>query len=200
MFEQGFSNELQRNVHNVLSVVSTQTYNNISKGYTDESNNEQYVLLDGSTITFPYRIYFMDDEIGYSELQDHEDKLIYDCIFTRSCDGFVRQKHLKNLLVEDMPEWCMPYILKLSSEYVKEIVADIYNFMKDRDNSLFQAFCAINPYLFRYAYSRMTSYWNEFYRNDCYRFHDYVGYKLYKQCFGYSRRFDKLNRELQHQK
>lgn len=200
MFEQGFPNELQRNVHNVLSVVSTQTYNNVSKGYTDEYNNEQYMLLDGSTITFPYRIYFMDDEIGYSKLQNHEDKLIYDCIFTRSCDGFVRQKHLKNLFVEDMPEWCMPYILKLSSEYVKEIVADIYNFMRDKDNSLFQAFCAINPYLFRYEYSRMTSYWNEFYRNDCYRFHDYVGYKLYKQCFGYSRRFDKLNRKLQRQK
>ena len=56
-----------------------------------------------------------------------------------------------------------------------------------------EIFCDINPYMFRYAYSRMTSYWNEFYRKDSYRIHDYVGYKLYKQCFGYSRRFDKLN-------
>lgn len=193
VFEEGFPIELQKVVHNVLGSISIQTYNNIAKGYTAEFNNEQYVLLDGSIITFPYRIYFIDDEIAYSKLKSNEEKMIYDCIFTRSCDGFVRQKHLKRLLIDDMPEWCMPYVLKLSSEYVKEIVEDIYGFMRDKDNSLFQVFCDINPYMFRYAYSRMTSYWNEFYRNDCYRFHDYVGYKLYKQCFGYSRRFDKLN-------
>ena len=193
VLEEGFPYELQNVVHNVLGIISIQTYNNVSKGYTDEFNNEEYVLLDGSIITFPYRIYFIDDEITYSKLKSNEEKMIYDCIFTRSCDGYVRQKHLKRLLIDDMPEWYMPYVLKLSSEYVKEIVEDIYRFMSDKDNSLFQAFCYINTYMFRYAYSRMTSYWNEFYRKDSYRFHDYVGYKLYKQCFGYSRRFDKLN-------
>lgn len=149
--------------------------------------------MDGSTISFPYRLYFIDDENVYNELSSKEEKCIYDCIFTRSCDGYVRQKHLKNLLIDDMPEWCMPYILKLSSEYVEEIICDIYDFMKSRDNNLFQVFCAKNPYMFRYDYSRMTSYWNEFYREKCYIFHNYVGYKLYKECFGYSRRFDNMN-------
>lgn len=192
MFEQGFPIELQKEVHNVLRIISTKTYNDISIGYTDEYNNEQYILLDGSIITFPYRIYFVDDENAYSMLNSKKEKRIYDCIFSRSCDGFVRQKHLNNLLVDDLPEWCMPYVLKLSSEYVIEILDDIYGFMSNRDNSLFQVFCELNPYMFRYAYSRMTSYWNEFYRNDCYKFHDYIGYKLFNQCFGYSKRYDNL--------
>ena len=193
MFEAGFPLELQSELHNVLRVISTQTYNNFSKGYTEEDNNEEYVLLDGSIIAFPYRVYFLDDESIYSKFNSREERLIYDCIFSRSYDGYVREKHLKNLLIDDMPEWCMPYVLKLSSEYVKEIVEDIYIFMNDKDNILFQAFCDLNPYMFRYAYSRMTSYWNEFYRSDCYRFHNYVGYKLYKNCFNYSRRFERLN-------
>lgn len=193
MFELGFPCELQEMVHTVLDVISLKTYNNISMGYTDEFNNEEYILLDGSAICFPYRIYFFDDVKAYNKLISKEEKYIYDCIFTRSCDGYVRQKHLNNILIDDMPEWCMPYILKLSSEYVEEIVSDIYNYMELRDNSVFQMFCENNPYMFRYAYSRMTSYWNEYYRGKYYKFHNYVGYKLYKECFGYSRKFDNLN-------
>ena len=195
MFEQGFPLELRSVLHKVLGLISTQTYNNVSIGYSEGHNNEEYVLLDGSSVTFPYRIYYIDDENIYKKLDNREEKLIYDCIFSRSCDGYVREKHLKNLLIDDMPEWCMPYVLKLSSEYVKEIIDDIYIYMNDKDNSLFQTFCELNPYMFRYAYSRMTSYWNEFYRCDCFQFHNYVGYKLYKNCFNYNRRFDKLDKQ-----
>lgn len=192
MFEQGFPLELSGTLHKVLGVISSQTYNNISKGYIEGDNNEEYILLDGSNITFPYRIYYVDNECVYNKLDSIEEKLIYDCIFSRSSNGHVREKHLRNLLIDEMPDWCMPYILKLSSEYVKEIVEVIYIYMSDKDNSLFRAFCEMNPYMFRYSYSRMTSYWNEYYRCECFEFHNYVGYKLYKKCLNYSRRFDKL--------
>jgi len=33
----------------------------------------------------------------------------------------------------------------------------------------------------------MISYWNEYYRYDCYRFKDYIGKKLYSECFGYNK-------------
>lgn len=105
--------------------------------------------------------------------------------------GYGRQRHLRKILTEDYPQWCMPYILKLSSEYVIEIINDIYEYMEIGDNTLFQLFCANNPYMFRYSYSRMASYWNEYYRGCCYKFHNYVGYRLYKQCFGYSKKYDK---------
>ncbi len=113
-------------------------------------------------------------------------------LYTRSCDGYVRQRHLRRIMEDDFPQWCMPYILKLSSEYVVEIIDDIYDYMKTRDNTSFQVFCKNNPYIFRNSYSRMVSYWNEFYRCRCYKFHNYVGYRLYKECLGYSRKNDSL--------
>ena len=188
--EQGFPQELQKKFYNVPGKISKQTYNNVSCGIGDEY--ETYLLLDSSTGTIPARIYFIDDEKAYDELEDKEEKLIYDCIFTRSCDGYVRQRHLRNILADDFPEWCMPYILKLSAEYVVEIIDDIYRGLRTRDNTQFRAFCANNPYMFRRSYTRMVSYWNEFYRQECHRFHDYVGYRLYKECFGYSRKYERL--------
>ena len=32
---------------------------------------------------------------------------IYDCIFSRSYDGYVRQKHIEALLDSDTPEWAI---------------------------------------------------------------------------------------------
>ena len=189
VFEEGFPCELQDKVHKVLGKMSLRTYNNMTRGVSDEYNSEEYILLDGSTISFPYRIYFIDDEEIYHTLEDREEQFIYSCIYTRSCDGYVRQKYLKKIMENDFPHWCMPYILKLSSEYVIEITEDIYEYMKIRDCTLFQMFCKNNPYVFRYSHSRMTSYWNEFYRCKYYKFHNYVGYKLYKECFGYSRKY-----------
>lgn len=188
---QGFPQELQKKFYNVLGVISKQTYKNAYLGIGNEY--ETYLLLDDSTVTIPTRIYFIDDEKAYDTLEDRDERLIYDCFFTRSSDGYVRQKHLRNLLAEDFPEWCMPYIWKLSSEYVVEILDDIYKGMRTRDNTQFRAFCANNPYMFRRFYTRMVSYWNEFYRQDCYRFHDYVGYRLYKECFGYNRKYERIS-------
>lgn len=81
-----------------------------------------------STVRFPYRVYFIDNKKTYNKLEDKEEKFIYSCIFTRSCDGYVRQKHLKNKLADEFTQWCMLYIWKVSSEYVVEIVDDINNF------------------------------------------------------------------------
>ena len=193
MFEVGFPPELQDKVHKVLGKMSLRTYNNISSGVSEGCVNEEYTLLDGSAISFPYRIYFIDDDVIYNRLEDKEEQLIYSCIYTRSCDGYVRQKHLRKIMENGFPQWCMPYILKLSSEYVVEIIEDIYEYMKVRDNTSFQMFCENNPYTFRYSYSRMTSYWNEFYRCECYKFHNYVGYRLYKKCFGYRKKYNRLS-------
>ncbi len=185
VFEEGFPYELQNKVHKVLGKMSLKTCNNISCGVSKDCTNEEYFLIDGSTVSFSYRVHFIDDEKIYNELED-EERFIYSCIFSRSCDGYVRQTHLRKILVDGFPQWCMPYILKLSSEYVVEIIDDIYEYMETRDNTLFQVFCENNSHMFRYSYSRMVSYWNEYYRYNCYKLHDYVGYRLYKQCFGYS--------------
>lgn len=192
MFEEGFPVYLRKEVHNVLGVLSTKTYNNVRNGCLDMDWNEDYILLDGSKIAFPYRIYFLDEQEAYDKLNTKEEKMIYHCIFTRSCDGYVREKHLKAILEGDFAEWCFPYILKLSGEYVVELLEIIYAAFRNRDNSLFQAFCMNNPYVFRYCHSRMISYWNEYYRGKYPKYRNYVGRFLYRECFGYTKDYDRL--------
>ena len=161
------------------------------RGYNSE--NEKYSLSNGEAVCFPYRLLYADDDDGfYNKLPDIESKLIYDCIFTRSSDGYVREKHLRNILSAEIPEWCLPYVLRCASDYVVEIVTAVYDNLKERDNADIHSFCRSNPEMTKRAYTRMVSYWNEFYRYDCYRFYDYVGQKLFKECILPGVNFEKL--------
>lgn len=192
MFERGFPVYLAKELHNVLGVISAKTYNGISKVSVDRDYNNETELLDGSRISFPYRIYFEDEEGAVERLAIREEKLIYHCIFTRHCDGYVREKHLQAMLELELEEWCFPYILMLSGEYVVDIVEVIYEHFKERDNSLFQAYCINNLHMFRYCHSRMISYWNEFYRGISPRIKNYVGRFLFRDCFDYKKYYDRL--------
>lgn len=195
MFSNGFpEKDMQNKYKKVVSLICKETYNNNSIGYADayNSENEFYVLSNGEKICFPYRVYYCDDDLIYSQLTDDDEKLIYNCIFSRSCDGQVREKHLMRMLNSDFPEWCMPYVLRLSSEYVVEIIEQIYLLMKKKDNTAFQMFCIKNPSLLKRAYTRMTSYWNEFYREKYSKFDSYIGTKLFKECFCPNTNFEKL--------
>ena len=102
MFENGFPMSLRDEVERVNSVMSEDTYNGVSFRVSEgNSENEVYVLSDGTRISFPDRIYCLDDDDVYSGLSDAE-KLIYDCIYTRHCDGRVREKHIRNILAGDV--------------------------------------------------------------------------------------------------
>lgn len=195
MFSNGFpEKDIQNKYKKVVSLICKETYNNISRGYADgyNSENEFYVLSNGERISFPYRVYFRDDDLIYSQLTDDEEKLVYNCIFSRSCDGHIREKHLVRILNSDFPEWCMPYILRLSSEYVVEIVEQIYLLMKEKDNTAFQKFCNKNSSLLKRAHTRMTSYWSVFYREKYSSFDKYIGTRLFKECFSPNTNFEKL--------
>ena len=193
MFSEGFPIELHEEYLRVLSVISKKTVNNVSCGilYGYNSDKEIYYLSDGSEVRFPYRMYFEDDEYAYSSLNNIE-KAIYDCIYTRHCDGHIREMHLKRLLATGMQEWFMPYLLRLSSEYVVEIVELLYETIKDRDNQAIQDFCHNNPLLLKCAYIRMTSYWECYYKWQYPKFKSYVGRKLFKECFSPHTNFEKL--------
>ncbi len=184
MFAEGFPEEFNQAYLNTISVISKRTVNNVPYGVLDEYNSDKevYYLTDGSKIRFPYRIYYEDDDSVYQDLYDL-DKRIYDCIYSRHCDGRIREKHLENLLAAGVEEWFMPYILRLSSEYVVEILEIIYEAIKGRDNSMIQDFCCNNPILLKLAYTRMRSYWDCYYKEQYSEFEYYVGNKLFKECF-----------------
>ena len=195
-FKNGFPDYLSDKASRVISTIRKSKR---CPGREDEcmdgynSSSEKYLLSDNSAVSFPYRMYLEDDDALYTDITDIDEKLIFDCIFTRNCNGFVREKHLKNILACDViPEWCMPYILRLSSEYVVEIVNTIYDGLKGKDNADLTSFCRNNLLICKRAYSRMVSYWDCYYRRDWIKLRDYVGSKLYRELFLPNTNFEKI--------
>lgn len=152
--------------------------------YSDEAT--EWNLLSGEKIEIPYRIYICDEYTFPNELTERQ-QLIYHCIFSRSFDGYVRQKHIESLLDLDTPEWAAPYVIKICDEYVYEILDVIYQKLKGRNCEIYKALCQQNFAYLKSGHCRMISYWNEYYRYICYNYKDYVGRRLYSECFGYKK-------------
>jgi hypothetical protein len=71
----------------------------------------------------------------------------------------------------------IPYILQLAGEYVVEIISEIYNNIEKIDGVLLREFIQDNREFVNLTESRITSYWNEYYRCE-YSKEEYVGFKL----------------------
>ena len=196
VFEKGFPVSLNDKVSRVIKAIRKKCKLNntrIECVHDYCSWSEKYYLSNNSAVMFPYRMYYNENEKLYTKLKDEDEKLIFDCIFTRNSNGFIREKHILNILSNNnLPEWCFPYILRLSSEYVVQIVEAIYEEMKNKNNSSFTEFCIRNRIMSKRSYTRMVSYWNEYYRADAWKFKDYIGKKLYSELFLPNRDFEKL--------
>lgn len=184
--QAGFPAELSKDVYKVVKHIPIGTYNNINSSVTELRYN---YTLNGGLIKIPYRIYLPDT--ATMKLNDQQ-RTIAHCLFSRSCDGYVRQKHIEALLAADYPDWAIPYIVKVCDEYVVEILEAVYAKISPQNNERLKRFWQENAKLFYISYQRMASYWNEFYRGQRYRFHQYIGRKLFRECFGYSRKFAKI--------
>lgn len=185
MFENGFPIELKTDLYVVFQYITEKTYDDIK--IKETKRNCSYTLLNGEAINFPYRIYYLDIYENISEFFSFEQKMIYHAIFTRSCNGFIREKHLKAILSVSYPDWIIPYIVKLSDEYVIEILEDIYEKIYKKDIEKLKIFCELNLVNFLISYDRMISYWNVYYRNKYIFYKDYIGYNLFQKCFGYNK-------------
>ena len=150
--------------------------------YSNEATD--WKLTTGERITIPYRVYVSDRLAILNRLTERQ-TLIYHCIFSRSYDGYVREKHIQALLDLDTPEWAMPFVIKICDEYVKEILETVYQKLQGKNCEGYKSLCRLNFDYIQRGHTRMISYWNEFYRWDCYRYSDYIGKKLYSECFGY---------------
>lgn len=181
---KAFPKELAADVEVVYKAMNVKSvaYN----GAFCSDGKTEWSLLSGEKIVIPYRIYVRDGLAHPNKLTARQ-TLIYHCFFSRSYDGYVRQKHLEALLDSETPEWAMPYIIKLCDEYVKEILEVVFQRLKGTNCETYKALCEFNFTYFRLGHCRMISYWSEYYRFDCYRYKDYVGKKLYKECFGYAK-------------
>ena len=189
---QAFPKEYTADVEAVFKGLTTKTnaYKTVEyyacnrSFYSDETT--EWSLLSGEKIKIPYRVYLSDKLVFQNKLTARQ-QLIYHCIFSRCYDGYVRQKHIEALLDSDIPEWAMPYIIKICDEYVYEILEVIYQKLKTRNCETYKALCQRNFDYFKLGHCRMISYWNEYYRYDCYKYKNYLGKKLYGECFGYNK-------------
>lgn len=188
MFYNAFPKCLREELNIVLEILPKKTFNNIHITTSDD-----FVLykLNDNDVAIPYRTYLLDiSDIEYEKLSPIQ-KQILCCIYTRSCDGYIREKYLRKLLDMSFVQWVIPYIVKLCDEYVIEIIEIIYDKLKGRNNEDIQNFCENNKFLINKSYSRMISYWNEYYRGHESDFKRYVGRSLFRECLGYDRRFER---------
>lgn len=188
MFYDSFPKELNKDLQEVLKIIPKETYNNVS---IDCSENVIEYSSNHSIIKIPYRMYFIDiDDKKVNDLTDTQKIILY-CIYTRSCNGFIREKYLNKLLTLNFGYWVIPYIIKLCDEYVIEILEVIYAKLRVRNNNDIKKFCLDNKSIVNKSYQRMISYWNEYYRDREYNFHKYIGRKLFIECLGYDKTFEK---------
>ena len=181
MLIKAFPANLKEDVLVVSKVISNESY--LKNSIADNiSGFIHFSLLNGEVIELPKRVYYKDCA-NITDLNKTQ-QLIYYCIFTRCCDGFVRQKSVNQILNLGCEDWCLPYIIKLADSYVIEILYDLYSHFSSKDCKDLKKFCSINKEYMLKANSRMVSYWNEYYRNENLDINNYVGKKLFVECFG----------------
>lgn len=156
-----------------------------SRDYTIKKQMLSFTMTNEEIVTLPYRIPF-DDKLKKNVVLSQVQQLIYHCIFTRSTNGYKREYHTKEILKTELNEWCMPFIVQLSGEYIVEILYEIYNSLIQKDNTELIKFCRLNIKPFLYCHARMISYWDCYYK-DKYFYKDYVGQKIFLECLGYTR-------------
>ncbi len=119
-------------------------------------------------------------EVQESDIQrlNDQQKLILDCIYSRHNDGFIREKHLKNILLNQTP-WTTPYVVLLLGEYILEIdklISD--DLLKNDKLGLYKTFVLENPRFWEKTKARVISYWNEYYRTMFKYKEDYAGMQV----------------------
>lgn len=182
--DQGFPEQVKEDVLAVTRLIASKTNRDVA---IDLPQEPIYYVQKGKVIQFPYRIYYADIPDKAAAKLSPQQQMILHCIYSRSANGFVRQKHLRCLLQKmDYEEWAIPYIVKICDEYVVEILEMVYGFLKEQNTERIRCFCLENKEVFYRSYCRMISYWNEYYRHSTPDFQQYIGNKLFRECLGAS--------------
>lgn len=88
MFEQGFPVKVRDTVSRILPFLPCRTVNGMRSIVTE--HGEDYTL-EGELIQVPNRVYLIEPDCLPS-LLNTEEQAVIDCIYSRSWNGFVREK------------------------------------------------------------------------------------------------------------
>lgn len=146
---------------------------------------KSWELLCGESVTLPERIYFCECPPSAIARLTGAQKAICHCIFSRSHDGFARERHIEALFALGVPDFALPYVVESGGDYVLEIVQTLYRLLQGEDLERYRKFCRINIKNVQSCHSRMISYRREYYMDICPCYGSYVGKALFEKCFGF---------------
>lgn len=150
----------------------------VLKNYIEQNNKyhvstEVFCLEYNERISVPSRIHtgkYKGDNLEGIE------KLIYDCVYSRSTDGYAREAAVKSLYASrPLPSWAIPYLYLALADYVIEVSSII----KPEEDILteFKKISGLNPGHSRLTRERAISYWAVYYRYD-FRKDEYPAFKV----------------------
>jgi len=135
------------------------------------------IRLNGEELSIPFRVYLQARESECISALTGRQQLILSAILSRSSDGYVREKCVRELLQSDEP-WIPPFVLQLLGEYVLPIIRVVKAHSAVLKRSEYRHFIIENPAFFQLLKQRIISYWNCYYRGLFPRLTDYPAFQL----------------------
>jgi hypothetical protein len=170
-----FPAELAGDAQAVLAVMPASQFESLVDPFT--------VVVGGQQVTIPGRLYNDEPSADTVTSLSARQRQLMHCLYSRHCDGRVRQRHLEQLVGSADP-WVVPFVVQLVGEYVLEILVVIRDGLRDlatpgaRGHLAYGTFVADNPAFFARTQRRVVSYWNCYYRAAYASFRDYPGCAL----------------------
>jgi len=177
-----FPETLHKEVEKVIEVLPWSNHQLLWRGQIqaiDDLIHSEYIVvtLDNEPIYIPGRVYFNEPLHEQEHSLTDVQKSILNCIYLRHCDGFVRQKRLERLL-NDRNYFITPFLFCLLGEYVIEILDVLDQHISPDTIHNYVRFIMENRTFWQKTESRMTSYWNEYYRARYPKISNYIGRKI----------------------
>jgi hypothetical protein len=143
------------------------------------SADAEEVLLAGSLVRVPGRVYFAEPVAGAEQVLTGRQQGVLHCLYLRHHDGYVRQRRLEQLLAIPVEAFTVPFTFSLIGDYVKEILEVLQGALTPELLPVYIAFIRENPLYWQRTKGRVASYWNVYYRwRGARHFRYYVGARL----------------------
>lgn len=120
-------------------------------------------------VRMPVRLYRGEPDPDVPAALTPRQRLVLHCLYALHPDGYVRQRHAAHVAGVAEP-WAVPFVVRLTGEYVLEIVADLRARLTgalapgSEARRVYGRFAAEHPEFLAVTERRAVSYWNEYHR------------------------------------
>ncbi|MBT2657969.1 hypothetical protein J7E81_22480 [Bacillus sp. ISL-18] len=137
------------------------------------------VNICGNLLIIPERIYYNEPSSSQLNSLSEQQQVILACLFTRHHNGFVREENLRKIIhLSNHYIWIIPNLIRLTGEYVIEILQVIKSNLDKVNKGILKDFIVDNPKFYKTTESRVVSYWDCYYRKLYPNKEDYIGYEI----------------------